>query len=222
MTNRLYEKGAHAAYKNCLTLLREAVLLYKNKKYARGYALAVLSCEEFAKAFLYKCIACGLVVDSYMRDLDKHELKLAHLAHILSMAVALRSIRDELDRAQRHDRKYKDHSKHLAPKVYDKLATFDNSHLIYVLKLAHYYKIQALYVDVKDGKVSTPRFVKKELCHKFLHIVDDYLTWFNVILNETPQEFKETVQVLDPDVLKRGTLKFDFMPNGHFIFTKGH
>ena len=219
MIKKLYEKGAHAAYKNCLALLREAVLLYKNKKYARGYALAVLSCEEFAKAFLYKCIACGFVVDKdFRRDLGFHELKLAHLAYILSTTSALRSIRRELERAQTHDRKYKDHSRHITPKVYDRLKKIDRMPLINILKHAHYFKILAFYVDIRGGKLCTRRFVKKEFCHKFLHIVDDYLSGLNIILNETPQEFRETVQVLDPDVLKRGTLKFDFMPKGRFIF----
>ena len=217
MTNKLYEKGAHAAYKNCLALLREGVILYNHKKYARSYALAVLSCEEFAKAFLYKCIACGFVVDSYVHDLDKHELKLAHLAHILSTAYALTIIRDELDLAQKHDRKFKDHSKHITPKVYDKLKTLDRKPLIYIVKWAHQQKMLALYVDIKDGKLHTPSFVKKEFCHKFLHIAGDFLSGFNVVLNETPQEFKKSVQILDPDVLKKGTLKFDFMPRGYFV-----
>lgn len=217
MTNRLYEKGARAAYKNCLALFREAVILYNHKKYARGYALAALSCEEFAKAFLYKCIGCGFVVDSYVHDIDKHELKLAHLAHILSTAYALTTIRDELDRAQKHDRKFKDHSKHIWPKVYDKMKKLDTKPLVYLLQWAHRQKMLALYVDIKDGKLHTPNFIKKEFCHKFLHIVADHLGGFNAILNETPAEFRETVQVLDPDILKKGTLKFDFMPRSYFV-----
>jgi AbiV family abortive infection protein len=162
MQNRLYLKAAKAAYENSLALFEDAKLLYRHKRYPRAYALSVLSCEEFAKAFLYKCIACGFVVDpNFSRDLDFHELKLAHLAHILSMAQVIRFIIAKLPKAIEHDKKYKEHSEHIAPSVFDRASRIDPMPLIDVLRGAHYFKILALYVDIKDGNLLRPTFMKK-------------------------------------------------------------
>jgi AbiV family abortive infection protein len=80
---KVYEDAARAAYTNSLNLLEEANILYKNSKYARSYALSVLSTEEFVKAFLYKCISVGLITDpEFKRDIRSHQEKIYHVTHL--------------------------------------------------------------------------------------------------------------------------------------------
>ena len=78
--NKLFEDGAKAAYRNSLGLLEEANILYTNSKYARTYALCVLSAEEFVKSFLYKCISVGIITDpEFKKDIRNHEEKMYHV-----------------------------------------------------------------------------------------------------------------------------------------------
>ena len=62
---KVYEEAAKAAYKNSLDLKTEARLLFDNSFYSRAYALAVLSFEEFSKAFLYKYVSSGIIEDRF-------------------------------------------------------------------------------------------------------------------------------------------------------------
>jgi hypothetical protein len=176
--------------------------------------------RRICQSFLYKCIACGFVVDKdFRRDFGFHELKIAHFAHIFSTTIAFSLIHNELRKAQEHDRRYKVHDGHITPKVFDKLKqnAVKQSSIIKLLKHAHRLKVDSMYVDIRDDKISMP-FVKKKYCRVFLQLVKKCIDGFEVALQQTPEEFRDTAEWLDPNILKTGTIKFDFMPKGRFVF----
>ncbi|MFO1051889.1 MAG: AbiV family abortive infection protein [Planctomycetota bacterium] len=49
--------GAHAAYRNALDLLHDAIHLYNANRYARAVALFILAIEEASKPAIFACIA---------------------------------------------------------------------------------------------------------------------------------------------------------------------
>lgn len=51
--------GAHAAYRNALDLLQDAIYLYDASRYARAVALFILAIEEASKPAIFACIAAS-------------------------------------------------------------------------------------------------------------------------------------------------------------------
>ena len=106
---KVYEEAAKAAYKNCLELKIEARLLYDNSFYSRSYALAVLSFEEFSKAFLYKCVSAELIEDrDFNRDIRNHEEKLFHVIHLLLFHYISFAKNERIFKAIEHDKNEKE------------------------------------------------------------------------------------------------------------------
>src|SRR2546422_3996235 len=210
MNNALYEKAAKAAYENSLDLLNEASILYEHGRYARACALTVFSCEEFAKAFLYKCNASGLIIDKkFEKDILKHDIKLAHFTHLIVSVFRMSSFDRQYEKSLKHDKGLKDHSMHILPDVFKKMAKLDVKPMMRLFKLSHDVRLLALYVDIEDNKVIRPNLIDKNACGQFLHIVRKYTAGFASILDEDKERFKLTVEFVDPDILKTGKLKFD-------------
>ncbi|MFQ5970417.1 MAG: AbiV family abortive infection protein [Nitrososphaerales archaeon] len=210
MNIELYEKAAKLAYANSLDLLKDANILFSHRRYARAFALGVLSCEEFTKAFLYKCVACGIIIDkNYYRDLRLHDLKLYHFIELITSNYAWRRIDGVRKKTSVYDQKFKDHSKHIFTKELDKIEDDVTQHVLNIINAfspINELKFRALYVDVLKNEVLIPKnFMKKSGCNAFLAVLQRYLHGFDVILSTDEKKFRKVVEMLDPDILS-GTL----------------
>ncbi len=199
----LYEKAARAAYENSLALLYEARLLARRSRFARAYALCVLSAEEHYKYFLYKSVSAGLIPASLIRHwVIDHEEKILGLIHLVVvpwvLAYHIEEIREALDR----DRTEPDHSKHAYPSVMDWVNKTSPSlvrRLTSVLKHAHDLKLRALYVDSVKGKVIAPPDINWERKFYKIHSVLDGFVRSDYFLGLDDKEFRKMVEDYDPD-----------------------
>ena len=123
--NKTYEEGTQAAYKSSQSLLEEANIMFSSSKFARAYALGVLSAEELAKSFIYKCISVGLITDpDFRRDIRNHQEKIFHVIHILLFPSILRVRYKKFLEAGEHDKYEVDHSKHLGLEAFKRFYEF--------------------------------------------------------------------------------------------------
>ena len=214
---KVYEDAAFAAYKNSLDLKTEAKLLFDNSYYSRAYALAVLSFEEFSKAFLYKCISAGLIEDrDFNRDIRNHEEKLFHVVHLLLMHYISFAKNEKLFKAIEHDKNEKDHSKHIAVEALKKSFTADPEEekelmdkYLRIFNDIHNVKLKALYVDIQKDKVILPNeVIDKERSYEIIDLLG-FVNGFDIILGESDEHFKNTVKFIDPQIFS-GTMKSDF------------
>ena len=205
----IYWGAANAAYQNSLSLLEDANLLEQGGRHARAYALAELSLEEFAKAFLYRCYAAGLIKDpDFHRDLNLHREKLFHAIHIMAATDLLVRLRETII----NDAKTKDHSKHILSQKLDDPATLQRiDEVIDLLKVAHRARLRGLYVEVlpKSGELRVPRDVEwKNQTEKLLEFMNTYAHLFGTVLKDDDTSFVEMVDLIDPQVMS-GTIKSD-------------
>lgn len=206
----LFKAGSLAAYKNSLELLEDANLLFRNSRFARAYALAELSLEEFAKAFLYRCYSAGLIRDAeFQRDLNKHEEKLFHAIHLMSTAALTTPLFEALE----HDKGVSDHSRHIFPLKVQEIAKSQRlDRVIDMLKDAHKRKLSSLYVEVEphDESVKSPADHSwEEQIDSLLTFMNAYANGFEVILDAEDSRFVGDAKLLDPQIFS-GTMKSDF------------
>ncbi len=216
--NKIYEEGTHAAYKNSLSLLEEANIMFNNSKFARAYALGVLSAEEFAKSFIYKCISVGLIKHDFRRDIIKHQEKIFHIIHILLMPRLLHVRYKKFLDACDHDKHEKDHSKHLGFEAFKRIYKFweyteDQDETLRQLRIfehADNLKLKALYVDIVGNNVILPDdVIGMEKGKEIIDFLNTHAHGFEIILNESDEHFKEVVKLLDPQIYS-GTIKSNF------------
>ena len=82
----LFKEGTEIALDNSQELYEEAKILYDNKHYARGFALAITSLEESAKALLFLGVSFDLFrEDKTLGFVYNHENKLQQSARIISL-----------------------------------------------------------------------------------------------------------------------------------------
>lgn len=121
----LYEKPAKASFENAISVYEESEILSKNSRFARAYALCVLSAEEHYKHFLYKSVSAGLIpellVSHWIMD---HEEKIFGLYHLVLTPWVLSYHFKEIKSATEHDKMEPDHSKHIFPNVMDSITSF--------------------------------------------------------------------------------------------------
>jgi AbiV family abortive infection protein len=218
--NEIYEDGAKAAYKNCLDMLEEANILYSNSKFPRAYALCVLSMEEFAKSFLYKCHSVGLITDKDLkRGIVKHQEKIFHSTHLMLIPYVLHNRYQKFFEAAEHDKNEKDHLKHLAFEAFKRVYEFykysdDKEEIVHkyleLFKDVHNLKLKTLYVDIQGNKLVVPNnTITEEKCKQILEFLNTFAYGFDIILGETDEQFKEVVKALDAQIYSQ-IIKSDF------------
>lgn len=221
------EKLARASYDNSLELLWEANYLMERDRLPRAYALGVLSSEESAKAFLWKAYSARLITDpKFPNDLVDHNVKLAHLVHIMAVPNLLGKYAGEVRDAMEKDKTTKDHSKHSLPALFQRMGK-DREPILEVIRIfgtAGKSKLDGLYVDNQDGIVQKPSAViSRKMAEELLLFLNVALPQFYLILKRRDEDFRVMVEMLDPDLLsgsawpsyvpRNKKLRFHHLPN---------
>jgi hypothetical protein len=185
-----------------------------------------LSAEEFVKSFLYKCISVGLITDpEFKKDIRSHEEKMYHVIHLFLFSHVLDIRYREFLDAVDHDKLEKDHSKHLGVEALkrfwefwryqDDIEKITDKHLG-LFKDAEKLKLKAIYVDVVKERVIFPGdAITRERCEGILNFLNIHAHGFEIILNETDEQFKELVKMADPYIYS-GTMKSNFKKYKNF------
>jgi AbiV family abortive infection protein len=148
----LYEEAAKKSYENALDLQKDARLLYDKKRYARAYALSVLSIEELCKAYLFKGVAEGTIKEEKVKLLQKaiinHSIKLNMISLMLGISQLSSETTSYLNKA--------DIGKDLPPPTFHE----DVNKFLKVMEKFEEFgkaKLNALYVDINGSGVISPR-----------------------------------------------------------------
>jgi len=197
-----YLKVAFACYKNSVELFEEAQILAGHSRFARAYALCVLSSEEFAKSFLWRGVSAGIAREDVVRRVArKHEEKLLRFIHLLVEPI-IESTHPEISKAREHDVTEPDHSKHIYPAVMDKVNEKVQSDLTPFWQAfyhAHRRKTRAFYVDIIDDKLAIPNtVVGKQFFDEIHEFLSRWLDGFDVILKEDDETFRKLAEHIDP------------------------
>lgn len=201
------------ALNNARDLLDEAQLLLDANRHARAFALAALSAEELAKAFLYKSVLSGLNTHSEIRShLTRHDAKLCHTVHVAVGAYLMEMLGADFLKALEHDRLV-DHSQHISIDVLVRgirrvitEGTPEGKEMyrrVRLLDTAHGKKMQALYVEVDKQGTHEPasRITAKE-AGDLIAVVGWVLTGVAVMLSWDPAAFRWSMQLVNPHITK--------------------
>jgi AbiV len=100
LPRKLLEKAALAAFQNSNDILEESKLLFNNEKWARAYVLALLSAEQFATCFEFRCEMAGFKMQTISQKGWEHGIKPARVALVfivpLIMNLAARNLMAKL------------------------------------------------------------------------------------------------------------------------------
>src|SRR2546426_3281789 len=200
----LYEKAARAAYRNSIALLDEARILGERSKFARAYALCILASEEFCKSFLYKGVSTGLASEEDIRKaLVKHSEKISRFVHLIITPYLLSTRTEDIRQAREHDDSEPDHSKHLYPTVIAEILSraSHRDEITSIFAEAQDLKMKSLYVDVRERKLIIPdEEIVQTQFERVFGFLNAGLRGFEVILNETDENFHEVARWLDPEL----------------------
>ena len=84
----LADQGARQALDNARDLSNGAELLFNKRRYARSFALSVLSVEETGKSYLYKLASLGdLTLEQARRISIDHSQKLGTILLIIGLGL---------------------------------------------------------------------------------------------------------------------------------------
>lgn len=176
----LYAQGCADAFQNSKNLLDEAIILYNAGSFQRAYALGVLSAEEFAKAFVYKGFADGWVkpdkVALYRHALTTHKAKVGMFKILASLTYSLFSNPENwpiIESGNLPDGKRQDRKK--AERIWK------------MFEQAEDLKLDAIYVDIRDGKVKSP---KKAITWQMAKEILDFMTEITMQYDVPSQEFR--------------------------------
>lgn len=176
---KLYARGSAEAYRNSKDLLEDAEVLYEAKRYARAYALGVLSAEEFSKAYVYKGISkeWGVKYDAVFRNsLRKHKAKIGMFRIIASITYSLYSNPENWPVVE--SGRLPERSKWDTPKAEKIWKLFEKSQRL---------KEDALYVRVKGKSFTTPR---KQITWQMSRDVLDFMIEITSQFDIQHQEFR--------------------------------
>lgn len=155
--NQLFLKSSKTALNNSTRLYQESKLLLDNDHLARGFSLCVLTIEELAKAFLYRCVSVNLIDESKTRKFVKdHKKKITQSALILTFAVFITEHLVDLVNALKHDKTKPDHKDHTYPTELTKAGFSSIKKIIEALSGTHETRLDCLYVDIREDKIIDP------------------------------------------------------------------
>ncbi len=204
---------------NAKEVLEEAGILFSNGRHARAYALAVLSAEEFSKAFLYRVVLAGITTYSKIQgDLRDHDKKLSHEIHVITGMYGYLTMRDRLHKALQHD-KGKPHSEHTFVNEMNHMIfhlLIDENHPAYkeftkiidILNNAHKKKMKALYVETHGKKVSKPKeAVSLDETKYLIQLLNNQSPHFSTMLDFDDARFAKMALWLHPELFEEDVEK---------------
>lgn len=203
----IYEVAAKAAYTNCLELLDEANILYSHSKFPRAYALCILSTEELAKSYFYKCLSTGMNPNNESsRGLTNHDKKIFRAFNLLLNVYIFSQCGTDIFNAIQHDKQQSDHQNPLAPSVIKEsvIRGMKSEPVTRIFLGAQDRKLKALYVDVLDGHLSVPsEVIGVKQCKEILDFMNESFHGFDIMWKCDDETFRKIIKWLDP-MLSRG------------------
>lgn len=202
---KLYHEAAQTALNNTMEIFEESSLLHDHRKYPRAFALCMLSLEELTKSFVYRCISTGLLDEKGIRKiLVNHPEKITHSGHLMAFAIMFVNHSDELTKAIDHDKKIKDHDKHIYPSILSIKGLESAEQVIETLQNAHPKKLDAIYVDVRENNIINPKkIIDKKICDKVFSNAGIVLGFMNFFISKsTDEQFVKYTNYFLKDILK--------------------
>lgn len=191
----LYFDASKKSFENAIRLLEESKILHEYKRYARSYALSILSMEEISKTLLFRCVSVKLmeekIIKKFIRD---HENKIKHSQMVLIMLGTFVDTYDEIIKATEHD-KTTEHKHHIFPDVLEKGVKESFFRVSNYFSNAHFTKLESIYVDVKEGKVLDPNIrIEQIQAVKAIEIIEKCLPFVKSIINLEDEKFISTMK----------------------------
>jgi AbiV family abortive infection protein len=174
-----YQELSEASFENAKELLEESELLLNNDHYARSYALAVLSVEEFAKSLMWKIY--NLKCQRYKHeDLEFPKMLTKQITqHGSKQAIFLSNL--VLGRMMEGALDQKLNGQPIKEAIDRKASELDA--LLSKIANLEIDKQNALYVDICEGKISIPKnSVNKEKCLVLLKVLRESVDPFEQIV----------------------------------------
>lgn len=209
-----YHDFAKAAYKNCIEILDEANLLLDHQAYPRAYALGVLSAEEFAKAFLAKAYAAGVVNDKrFLDDIMDHRIKQIHFVSIISTAMLLtkhgKGLLDELSEARQDPQTANQKIQNALDQMFNDTTDFDT--ISDLFSSAELLKQDGFYVRMVGDVLTTPsEKITPTLAKDAIRFLSSTLYHNENMFELSAADFKDLVMLLDPVLLSGKVLTDDY------------
>ena len=163
-----------ALLQNARNLVSDARLLFENDRYARAYALAALAGEELAKA--------GITLDTLLGESDVN------------------------DREFR--RNWSDHKEKLAGLSAYRLAFLDDLEGLRVEELSREVettagrKMDAMYVDLRNGQLITPESLSMSEARDLLDRVEGAIEHAGVFLGKLTPEVADSIVLAAPQIIE--------------------
>jgi len=211
MTERQIEQtyilASKTAFDNAVKLLEESKILQSANHNARSYALSILSMEEISKTLLYRCVSVGLFEEQKIRKfIFDHQNKIQHSRRVMIIWSMIADHSKEIIQALEHD-ETKEHKDHIAADVYITAAKKAIKSLKNPFSNAHFTKLEAIYVDVKEGKVLDPNVrIEESKAIESISIIEKILPFLKATIDLNNDDFVKTMK----DQIFQYLIKIDF------------
>lgn len=185
-----YTELGRAAFENAVALLEDSRILFKNGRYQRAYVLAVLAMEELAKFVLCKAYVTGYVTDQSLRSFGGFERVIrSHFPKQVTFLFtrALKTSGITL--------LFLGISWNLTMK-----ARAAGAREAGVFDIVERTKQDALYVDLREGKVIVPENqVGEKKTYELMKEVEEAIPFYEKLLSANESEFGSLLGLLKPD-----------------------
>ncbi|MEM3566112.1 MAG: AbiV family abortive infection protein [Candidatus Bathyarchaeia archaeon] len=197
-TNSIYKKVYVESLRNAEQYAKDAEKLIDQKSYGHALAFCILGEEELIKSLLFLTALHNIIPKEDMNALLKEisRSKRAHLIKLLlSWALSVTTI-DQLKQFIAKKSEFEDQIRELIRKG----KGFPE------IQKKQQMKLQGLYVDIKNGKVTSPFEITEELSIKSLST-----------LKKSIQEVKKYAEIIENQPIARNILKLVFQKGFSFI-----
>lgn len=179
----LFKKATDVALQNAEDLFEESLLLFENKFYPRAFSLGILTCEEMAKAFLYRCVSLEILQEDEISKLVKeHEEKIRQSGDLMALAWLFSEHLDEINKAIEHDKNYPDHKDHIFNDVLGKLIPDSARIVVKNILKAQNLKLDSLYVHVQENNIINPRdVIGRKKCDELFSLIGRTIGMLNFL-----------------------------------------
>jgi len=187
---KTYILASKVAFDNAVKLLEESKILQSTNHNARSYALSILSTEEISKTLLYRCVSVGLFEEQKIRKfIFNHQNKIKHSKNVMTILSMIADSSKEILQAIEHD-ETKEHKDHIAADVYLAASKKALNSLKNPFSNAHFTKLEAIYVDVKEGKVLDPNIrIEESKTIESIAIIEKVLPFLKATINLNDDDF---------------------------------
>lgn len=200
--NSIYKKAYVESLRNAEQYAKDAEKLIDQKSYGHALAFCILGEEELIKSLLFLVTSYNIIPNEDMNTLLK-ELSYSKRAHLIKLLLSwfLSAPVTTIDQLKKFIVKKSE----LTDQIKELIRRGKGFPEI---KEKQQMKLQGLYVDIKNGKVTSPFEIKEELPIKSLSI-----------FKKSIQEVKKYAEIIENQPIARNMLKLVFQKGFDFIET---